>query len=195
MANHNQLTRALGDDVLAVPHGDGSQSEVEYRIAWARTFLKKVGAIDNSERGVWTLTSKGRDFTEKDAADVVRQVRALQKRKRPPGASEESRPSEEALAAAESPEISWKEKLLGVLKGLPPDRFERLCQRILRESGFTKVEVTGRSGDGGIDGAGVLRMNLVLFHVLFQCKRWKDAVSSPIIRDFRGAMLVGPTKG
>lgn len=185
----------LSDDVLSVPHGDGSQSEVEYRIAWARTYLKKVGAIDNSERGVWTLTSKGRDFTEKDAADVVRQVRATRKRNQRSGALEESVPSEETVAAAEFAEPSWKEKLLGVLKGLPPDRFERLCQRILRESGFTKVEVTGRSGDGGIDGAGVLRMNLVYFHVLSQCKRWKDAVSAPIIRDFRGAMIGRADKG
>lgn len=134
----------LSDNVLAVRHGDGSQSEVEYRIAWARTFLKKAGAIDNSERGVWTLTSKGRDFTEKDAADVLRQVRATRKRKQPSGAPDENAPSDEAGVAAESAEVGWKDRLLGVLKGLPPDRFERLCQRILRESGFTKVEVRGR---------------------------------------------------
>ena len=78
---------------------------------------------------------------------------------------------------------------------MPPDSFERLCQRILRESGFTKVEVTGRSGDGGIDGAGVLRMNLVSFHVLFQSKRWKDAVSASVIHDFRGAMIGRADKG
>jgi restriction system protein len=66
----------LSEEVLAVPHGDGPTSEVEYRLAWTRTYLKKVGAIDNSERGVWALTSKGRAFTEKDAAEVVRQVRS-----------------------------------------------------------------------------------------------------------------------
>jgi restriction system protein len=78
---------------------------------------------------------------------------------------------------------------------MSPAGFERLSQRILRESGFTKVEVQGRSGDGGIDGAGVLRMNLVSFHVLFQCKRWKDAVSAPVVRDFRGAMIGRADKG
>jgi restriction system protein len=66
----------LGEEVLAVPHGDGTTSEVEYRLAWARTYLKKVGAVDNSERGVWALTSKGRAFTEKDAAQVAKQVRS-----------------------------------------------------------------------------------------------------------------------
>ncbi len=181
----------LGEDVLAAPHGDGTTSEVEYRLAWARTYLKKVGAIDNSERGVWALTSKGRAFTEKDAAEVVRQVRSQFRKHGQQGIV----PSEDAGPKADEAGISWKERLLGVLKSMSPDGFERLSQRILRESGFTKVEVQGRSGDGGIDGAGVLRMNLVSFHVIFQCKRWKDAVSAPVIRDFRGAMIGRADKG
>ncbi|MFZ1681004.1 MAG: restriction endonuclease [Rhizobiaceae bacterium] len=49
-------------------------------------------------------------------------------------------------------DMTWTNRLLGVLGQMPPDGFERLCQRLLRESGFTKVEVTGKSGDGGIDG-------------------------------------------
>jgi restriction system protein len=181
----------LSEDVLAVPHGDGTTSEVEYQLAWARSFLKKVGAVDNSERGIWALTSKGRAFTEKDAAQVASQVRS-QFAKR---AERKSAPVEAAETDADETDISWKEKLLGVLKSMGPDSFERLSQRTLRESGFTKVEVQGRSGDGGIDGAGVLRMNLVSFHVAFQCKRWKDAVSAPVIRDFRGAMIGRADKG
>jgi restriction system protein len=78
---------------------------------------------------------------------------------------------------------------------MPADAFERLSQRLLRESGFTKVEVTGRSGDGGIDGIGVLRINLLSFQVLFQCKRYKDTVGPSAIRDFRGAMVGRSDKG
>jgi restriction system protein len=78
---------------------------------------------------------------------------------------------------------------------MDPSAFERLCQRLLRESGFVKVEVTGKSGDGGIDGVGVLRMNLISFQVLFQCKRYAGAVSSPTVRDFRGAMQGRADKG
>jgi restriction system protein len=74
-------------------------------------------------------------------------------------------------------------------------RFERLAQRILRESGFVKVEVKGKSGDGGIDGIGVLRVNLLSFQVFFQCKRYKDSVSAGAIRDFRGAMVGRTDKG
>jgi len=70
-----------------------------------------------------------------------------------------------------------------------------LSQRLLRESGFIKVEITGRPSDGGIDGIGVLRMNLVSFQVLFQCKRWKGSVGAPVVRDFRGAMVGRADKG
>jgi restriction system protein len=89
----------------------------------------------------------------------------------------------------------WKEVLLECLLKIEPGAFERLCQRILRESGFVKVEVTGKSGDGGIDGIGVLRLNLLSFQVFFQCKRWKGSVGPSTIRDFRGAMVGRADKG
>ena len=74
--------------------------------------------------------------------------------------------------------------------------FERLVQRLLRESGFIHVEVTGRSGDGGIDGQGILRLGgLISFNVIFQCKKWKNAVGANQIRDFRGAMVGRADKG
>jgi restriction system protein len=82
------------------------------------------------------------------------------------------------------------------LQRLAPDAFERLCQRILRESGFVEVRVTGRSGDGGIDGIGILRMQRVVsFQVLFQCKKYQGTVGSKEIRDFRGAMVGRSDKG
>jgi restriction system protein len=89
----------------------------------------------------------------------------------------------------------WKEILLECLLKISPGAFERLCQRVLRESGFVKVEVTGKSGDGGIDGIGVLRLNLLSFQVFFQCKRWKGSVGASTIRDFRGAMVGRADKG
>ena len=66
----------------------------------------------------------------------------------------------------------------------------------MRESGFIQVEVTGRGGDGGIDGRGVVRVGGILsFHVIFQCKRYKDTVSAAVVRDFRGAMVGRADKG
>lgn len=85
---------------------------------------------------------------------------------------------------------------MATLLEMQPDAFERLCQRVLRESGFIQVEVTGRSGDGGIDGHGLVRLaGLISFPVIFQCKRYKNTISSPVVRDFRGAMVGRADKG
>lgn len=92
-------------------------------------------------------------------------------------------------------ELEWKDELLAVLGAIAPDAFERLCQRLLREAGFSKVQVTGKTGDGGIDGVGVLKLNLLSFTVFFQCKRYKGSVGSGAIRDFRGAMMGRADKG
>jgi len=103
--------------------------------------------------------------------------------------------ADRAALAYSAFELPWQDRLLECLLKMKPAAFERLCQRILRESGFIKVEVTGRSGDGGIDGIGVLRLNLLSFHVFFQCKRWKGSVGASVIRDFRGAMVGRADKG
>ena len=53
---------SIPEEVQKVPHSDNRQTALNYRLAWARTYLKRVGAVTNSSRGVWTLTQKrGRD--------------------------------------------------------------------------------------------------------------------------------------
>ena len=100
-----------------------------------------------------------------------------------------------AIEAAGGQFVDWTDELLGILHAMKPDAFERLCKRMLRESGFTSVEVSGQTGDGGIDGYGVLRVNLVSFKMLFQAKRWQGTVGSSVVRDFRGAMIGRADKG
>ena len=92
---------------------------------------------------------------------------------------------------------TWRDELYRILtQEVSPDGFERLAKRILRESGFTQVEVTGKSGDGGIDGKGIMKIGgLMSFHVVFQCKRYQRSVSASDIRDFRGAMIGRADKG
>lgn len=86
--------------------------------------------------------------------------------------------------------------ILDRLRNLTPSGFERFAQRLLRESDFEEVTVTGRSGDGGIDGVGILQVNaLVSFKVLFQCKKYSGAVTPSQVRDFRGAMQGRADKG
>jgi restriction system protein len=185
--------------IQAVQHSDHRQTKVNYNLAWAKTYLKKVGAIDNSSRGVWSITKIGEGLTQADMVSIPARVRKLFEEKRPkPDANAMSGPAQPELAepeAVETAEATWKDELLAILRSLRPHAFERLAQRLLREAGFLKVEVTGRSGDGGIDGIGVLRVNLLSFQVLFQCKRYQGSVGAGAIRDFRGAMVGRSDKG
>ena len=181
---------------------NGTHPRFNYYLAWARTYLGKVGMIENSRRAVWTITEAGEavhDIAACKAAHevVLQEVRARQRRKRDEHRRdpvERSAPIEEPEAPAEIAE-SWEQILLRVVGAMTPDAFERLAQRLLRESGFTKVEVRGKTGDGGIDGVGVLRVNLVSFQVYFQCKRWAGSVGAREIRDFRGALQGRADKG
>jgi len=193
---------ALSDVQVAMLHGDGPQTEVRYRMAWARTYLKKGGALENSVKGVWSLTDYGQTMSKEEVKGVPAKVRLMTGR-RHTFLTTASTPV--AIAAGVSGDVGttitstgdddWRESLLRVLQELPPSNFEKLCQRILRESGFIQVEVTGRSGDGGIDGIGVLRIALLSFQVLFQCKRYKGSVGASAVRDFRGAMVGRTDKG
>ena len=102
----------------------------------------------------------------------------------------------EDIEKIEETEVPWQDNLLSILYAISPNAFERLTQRLLRESGFTQVEVTGKVGDGGIDGKGIVKINGFLsFHIIFQCKRYKGSVSASQIRDFRGAMQGRADKG
>jgi restriction system protein len=177
---------------LNEPHKSGNMTKLEYRGAWARTYLKFAGCVENSARGVWSITKQGEAVQVGDIARLVKLAKETQKSKSTQTTAISS-DAEDVLT--ESVEMDWKEQLLFEMQKIDPSDFEKLCQRLLRESGFVRVEVTGKTGDGGIDGTGVLRMNLLSFHVLFQCKRFKGSVGSSVVRDFRGAMVGRADKG
>jgi len=173
---------------LAVLHGDTGRPEIEYRLAWARTNLKNLNALINSTRGVWALTEFGRSAEE---AELVERDRAW--RKELAARRAQGEPGEDVDEGERS--VDWKSDLLHRLQELPPDTFERLAQRLLREAGFTKVTVTGRTGDGGIDGVGVYKVSVMSFPTFFQCKRYRSVVGPGAVRDFRGAMAGRGDKG
>ncbi|MBM2617155.1 restriction endonuclease [Actinoplanes sp. LDG1-06] len=189
-------------------HHDGPTTELEYRLAWARTYLKGMGLLVNSTRSVWSLTEDGRTVQKAEISDRHRKYVAEYRLKRLAKkqqsiaevpdqqlADEEATASGDAEAEASDDLPDWREQLLDALMGMAPDGFERLAQRLLREAGFISATVTGRTGDGGIDGLGVYRMSLVSFPVFFQCKRYKGSVGSAAVRDFRGAMAGRGDKG
>ncbi|MDR2929764.1 MAG: restriction endonuclease [Propionibacteriaceae bacterium] len=176
------------EEVQGVLHGDGPGTEIAYRLGWARTYLKKMALADNSERGVWSLTDKGRVVSEAEI-EPLRQAVLKEKRSR-------RRDRKESEMEDETEETrDWQDQLLDEVMKLAPDAFERLAQRLLREAGFINTQVLGRSGDQGVDGVGVYRLSLISFPVYFQCKRYKGSVGSGAVRDFRGAMAGRGDKG
>jgi len=183
----------LSDLQQQVLHGDGPQTEIEYRLAWARTYLKGMGLLNNSQRGIWSLTDAGKTVENDEIPELRREyilrLREVRKAKAP---SLLDQPEEDEDGAEE---LHWRDSLLDALMGTSPEGFERLAQRLLREAGFISATVTGRSGDGGIDGLGIYRMSLVSFPVFFQCKRYKGSVGAAVVRDFRGAMVGRGDKG
>jgi restriction system protein len=174
-------------------------SRIRNQVAWARFYMVKAGLLSSSQHGVWGLTEKGRnsamdnDFVLEVFRDVQQKFIAERKSRK---LTEPKITEDETGADSISVGTDYRTELLSTLQALPADGFERVCQRLLRESGFQQVTVTGKSGDGGIDGHGILQINpLVSFKVLFQCKRYQGAVAVSAVRDFRGALQGRADKG
>ena len=187
------LEKGMPRSVLDIPFsGKGRKDwpKLNYEIGWAITNIKFLGLADNPQRGIWSLTKKGQATHRVDANDIdqlrqIRKQRRVDRRQRVPQGEDTTDNT-----------VTWREELLEVLRNMPPDSFERLCQRLLRESGFRDVKVTGKSGDGGIDGHGIIRIGgLISFPVMFQCKRFSGGVGARTVRDFRGAMAGRADKG
>lgn len=177
----------LSDEIIDEMHSF-TMTEVEYRLMWARTDLKNYGAVENSKQGVWTMTAKGAKLLKSGKIDPKEIKKTLTKKNdKKDGDSSESE---------EHVKKDWREQVSEILHSLDPYAFEKLAQRLLRECGFSDVEVTKKSGDGGIDGTGKLRINGIFsFNVAFQCKRYKGQVGAPQIRDFRGSLGTNIEKG
>ena len=192
----------FSDAQQAMLHNNGPETEIGYRLAWARTYLKAMGLLTNSTRGVWALTDEGTALlADPSTADDQRRERVRELwsahliELRMARKARASQDPDGADAEGPTEEPSWKEQLLGQLMSMRPDAFERLARRLLREADFDSVNVTGQSGDGGIDGLGVYRLGLVSFPVFFQCKRYRGSVGPSAVRDFRGAMAGRGDKG
>ena len=189
----------IDEAISSIPHNPdkSNQTEVAYRLAWARTYLKKFGFLENSSRGVWALTQLAKEKKHVEPHVVVKEVREADKVESK-HKNKKAKNEQIELIDTDTPEAQdWREELYHLLtKEISPDAFERLTQRLLRESGFVQVEVTGRTGDGGIDGKGIAKIHgFMSFHVIFQCKKYQGSISASDIRDFRGAMVGRADKG
>lgn len=189
--------KGLTDEQLETRYETSGALVAADRISWALSYLKKMGAVDNSSRGVWAITETGQRIETQAEIDVLlRAVRAERVARRKLNEHTDADDNHELdLAEASDPGTGWQATLLQRLLAMSPAAFERLTQRLLREAGFREVEVLGRSGDGGLDGVGVYRLSLVSFPIYFQCKRYSGSVPPSAVRDFRGAMAGRGEKG
>ena len=181
----------LPESIIDFQHSDkSSQTEIQYRLAWARTYLKLYGIIEKTQRGVWAIRPEHEDIHSVNIDDCINTVRNLSTNKK----SINTDPKKDNNLEDDGVEFPdenkpWREHLHNILISMDPFAFERLAQRVLRESGFCEVEVTKKTGDGGIDGYGRVKINgMFSFKVAFQCKRYSKTVPSSDIRDFRGSL-------
>lgn len=190
----------LSNEIVDAPHkGSTSMTELAYQAAWARTYLKNCGIISNTTRRVWVISP---DFVHSETVDakviiatVTKQNSDKRKSKAADTIVSNDTPTDDGIEEPDEVK-SWRVKLSEILHSMDPYGFERLAQRILRECGFSQVEVTKKSGDGGIDGTGKLKINGIFsFNVAFQCKRYSGIVGASAIRDFRGSLTTDIEKG
>lgn len=195
---------ALPDEVVDIPHkGHESMTELSYQSAWARTYMRSYGVIENAARSVWAITADFAQTEHLDGKTIVSEVKKQNAERRnggkdvkdAPGVAKENDDPEDDGVEAPDEVKEWRVRLTEILQSMNPYGFERLTQRILRSCGFTEVKVTKASGDGGIDGTGKLKINGVFsFNVAFQCKRYSGSVGAPEVRDFRGSLTKATEK-
>lgn len=170
------------------------QSRIRNQIQWARFYLFKAGLIDNGQRGIWRLTNEGLDRKLNDE-DVYRLFKGVQDsvKKTPTAKATKVEPKFENTPTEDEVHTIG---LINIIQNLSPSGFEKLCKRLLTEIGINEIAITGGSGDQGIDGKGIVKLNdVVSLNIVFQCKRYKETVSPHHVRDFRGAMQGRGEKG
>lgn len=194
-ASNTEIAHRVAEDLALPPHivdtllSSGNQTSLRNRLNWARVELRIAGFLESSQRGVWRVTAAGREAADIDHREVVRIVNEYYRNRH-----QESVVEKPAFASESDDDLppesdTWRATLLETLRNIPPDAFERLCSLLLRESGFVEVEVTGRPGDGGIDGRGLIRLSgLISFSVMFQCKRYSGSVGPGDVQAFQGAV-------
>ena len=183
----------IPEEVVSETIASGA-SRVRNQIEWARMYLVKADLMDSSQRGIWKLTEKGyeADISDDSIYSIFKKVQALSQKSKQDKQSKKEDDIDDTVVDDEA----HGEVLLSILKNLSPSGFEKLCKRLLTEVGVHDVQITGGSGDQGVDGTGVIKVNdVVSFNIIFQCKRYKDAVVPHHVRDFRGTMQGRADKG
>jgi len=172
------------------------------RVGWAKSDLNKTGLIESCGRGLFRISERGSNALPELPPQLdrkyfeARELGSWKSVSAPPtsSAGPEARPDEtltpeeqidETLAELQE---ALEQEVLTQLRSINPASFERFVVRLLAAMGYGVGEVTGRSGDGGIDGV-IYEDRLKLDRIYLQAKRWADApVGGPDINGFLGAL-------
>ena len=178
----------LPDDVLE-DRAPGGGSRLRTRLGLAKSELKISGFIDNPTRAVWSLTRRGSETETLNPRQVTSEVASYYAARHQAPESSESPQNQSGEEDDIAKDSEWRNQLRNLLLSMPPGDFERLCKTMLEGSGFTDVRVTGRTGDDGIDGYGIFRIEgLIAMPVAFQCKRYSGSVGPNLVRELRGSL-------
>lgn len=132
----------IPDEIVDIPHSskyNNYQNELAYQLAWARTYLSKYGVINNSTRGIWSICNNFNDIKKLDTREIIEHFNKIKNT----GKKELSQTDDKEELNEYPEEIKpWRTKLSEILHNMNPYGFERLSQRLLRECGFSQVEVT-----------------------------------------------------
>lgn len=142
-------------------------NQLDFRLQWAMSNLKKAGLLHSPKRGIWDLTPLGKEvnLNEFDVWDDVyaistplweeaRSKKSAQKKQNQTSLTTQS-VDEDTITDSDDAEL-WREQLLTKLQEMNPYKFEELIVNLMRKIGI-RMETTSKSNDSGIDGIGYLR--------------------------------------
>lgn len=194
----------------------GQQPIIDNRVGWARTYMKKAGLLDRPRRGYLKITGRGLEVLGKNLEKIdvkyleqypefiefktIRREQSSDKTgaiTEDEGGIETQTPDELIEKGSDLINADLAQELLYRLRNSSPSFFEIVVGMLLSNMGYGECKVTGRSGDGGVDGV-VNQDKLGLDKIFFQAKRFDEnnPVTASMIRDFIGTLdLHGVNKG
>jgi restriction system protein len=214
---HDKLAKQFGltEEELFQYLPSGNQKTFYNRVFWAKAHLKMAGLLENTKRGHFRITERGKQVIASkptlinlkflkqfpDYLENSGRSRSEEKNTILENESEIAATPEETL---ESNYLQIRKNLaleiLSKIKSCSPIFFENLVVELLVKMGYGGTikeagKSIGRSGDEGIDGI-IKEDRLGLDVIYIQAKRWQNFVGRPEIQKFVGALAgQGAKKG
>lgn len=202
LATQFELTSEERQELLP----SGKQARFDNRVAWARSYFKQAGLVENTRRGYFKISQRGLDLLKTNPKkinkktleqypeflefqNIRKEVNEVQRLTDEP---EKQTPEEQLENSYKILSDGLASEIIQLVKVCSPSFFERLVVELLLAMGYggTRADAgraIGQSGDGGIDGI-IDEDRLGLDAIYIQAKRWEGVVGRPEIQKFVGAL-------